>query len=184
MNNKSIDELDLLEKVSQGDERSFNELFQLTHRRVYIYLYCLLRDKQIAEDVLVETYLEVWKGAKKFKGYSRVLTWIIGIARNLGMNELKKRKKFEDIDNFQNISNENMFNEEAFSREGLIKKAIEQLSFKHREILDLVFFQEMSYQEISELLNIPLNTVKTRVFYAKELLKAILKTMGVEKDEL
>ncbi len=175
-------EFELLGKVSEGDERAFNELYHLTHRKVYSYLYRLLQQKSIVEDVLVETYTEVWRGAKKFKGYSRGVTWILGIARNLAMNELRKTKFHEDIDDFPELPNGKELDVEGPDRRRLLRKAMASLSTKHREVLDLVFFQEMNYQEVSEILRIPVNTVKTRVFYAKEVLKVALKEMGVERD--
>ena len=66
----------------------------------------------------------------------------------------------------------------------MIKNGLSKISVKHQEILDLVFFHEMNYQEVSEVLNISINTVKTRVFYAKDALKKAFKKMGVKKNEL
>jgi RNA polymerase sigma-70 factor, ECF subfamily len=184
MNNGSfIDrEVELLRKISQGDEEAFNVLYQLTHKKVYSYLYRLLQGRSMVEDVLVETYAEVWRGAQKFKGYSRAVTWILGIARNLAMNELRKLKYHEDIDDFLELSNGKEPDAEVSDRRELLNKAMASLSIKQREVLDLVFFQEMNYREVSEILHIPVNTVKTRVFYAKELLRGALKAMGVDRD--
>ncbi len=90
MSNESIVDksVELLEKVSEGDEEAFRQLYDLTHKKVYFYLYRLFKVKESAEDALVETYTEVWRGAKSFKGKSLVTTWIMGIARHLAMNEL------------------------------------------------------------------------------------------------
>lgn len=177
-------DLELLERVSRGDGEAFRQLYDLTHKKVYIYLYRLVHGKQMAEDILVETYTEVWRCAKKFKGKSRVTTWMIGIARNLAMDELGKVRRHEDIEDFPNLSNGVIPDAESVDRQRLLKEAMIKLPAKHREILDLVFFHEMTYVEVSRMLDIPVNTVKTRVFYAKETLKNALSHMGVKKDDL
>jgi RNA polymerase sigma-70 factor (ECF subfamily) len=177
-------DLELLRRISCGDKEAFRELYDLTHKKVYFYLYRLLRGRQAAEDILIETYTEVWKGAKNFKGKARATTWIIAIARNLGMNELRKFKDHNNIEDFPNLSNGHPQDIEQLDRQRFLKEAMLSLSIKHREILDLVFFHEMTYPEVSEILSIPVNTVKTRVYYAKEALREVLGRMGVNRDEL
>jgi RNA polymerase sigma-70 factor (ECF subfamily) len=177
-------DIELLKRVSKGDEEAFRQLYDLTHRKVYFYLYRLVHGRQMAEDILVETYTEVWRNASKFKGKSRAGTWIIGIARNLAMNQLRKVKVHEDIDLIKNLSNGSQPNGRPFDRKRVIKKALLTLSTKHQEVLDLVFFHGLTYQEVSEILGIPINTVKTRVFYAKESLKQCLNQLGVKRDDL
>ena len=176
--------VELLKRVSGGDEEAFRQLYDLTHKKVYFYLYRLLKGKETAEDILVETYTEVWRGAKSFKGESVVTTWIMGIARNLSMNELKKMKSHDNIDDYPNLPNGSIPDANGFDRQRCLKEAISRLSTKHREILDLVFFHEMTYPEVSEILDIPVNTVKTRVFYAKEALREAMGKMGVAKNDL
>jgi RNA polymerase sigma-70 factor (ECF subfamily) len=177
-------DLELLRKISCGDKEAFRELYDLTHKKVYFYLFRLLRRRQAAEDILIETYTAVWKGAKNFKGKARATTWIIAIARNLGMNELRKFKNLNNIEDFPNLSDGHFQDMEQIDRQRFLREAMLSLSIKHREILDLVFFHEMTYPEVSEILRIPVNTVKTRIYYAKEALKEILSRMGVNRDEL
>jgi RNA polymerase sigma-70 factor (ECF subfamily) len=103
--------------------------------------------------------------------------------RNLAMNELAKFKKHENIDDFPNLSNGVMPDPEPMDRQRLLKEAMIKLPMKHREILDLVFFHDLTYPEVSRMLDIPVNTVKTRVFYAKETLKNATAVWG-QKDDL
>jgi RNA polymerase sigma-70 factor (ECF subfamily) len=184
MSRRDVSDYDqlLMEKVARKNEDAFRELYDRTQKRVYFYLYRLLREKEAAEDVLVETFSEVWRSAPKFMGRSKPTTWILGIARNLAMNYLKKMRHEDDIDNYQNrLVAEDAGVDECVRRD-FIQRAFLSLSAKHREMLDLVFFQDLSYPEIAEILGIPVNTVKTRVFYAKGELKKILAEMGVERD--
>lgn len=178
-------DFELMKRISEGDENAFKELFEETHKKVYSYLFRLFKDKNLTEDTLVDTYTEVWRNSGHFRGEARLLTWIIGIARNLAMNKFKELKFHECIDDLPNILTYSFSPEtEITEKRALIKEALSKLSIKHREVLDLVFFQEMTYKEVSKILKIPVNTVKTRVFYAKEELKNILKKMGVRENEI
>jgi RNA polymerase sigma-70 factor (ECF subfamily) len=177
-------ELDLLKRVSNGDETAFRKLYDQTYGVVKFYLKRQIRDESLIDDVLVETYAAVWKGAGNFKGKSKVTTWIIGIARNLAFKELRKVKYHENIDDYRDIANGTIPNAEPLDRRRILKKAIGGLTTKHREVLDLVFFHEMTYPEVSALLGIPVNTVKTRIFYAKSALKKRFKKMGITNDDI
>lgn len=175
-------EAGLLERIVNGDEKAFSELYGLCSKNVYAYIFRILQDKTMAEDVQIEVFTQVWKGAGTFRGQSQVKTWIFGIARNLTLNELRKRKNNLNIDDFSQLSDPNQPKVETSDQARLIKQAMAKISSKHREILDLVFFHEMRYEEIATVLKISVNTVKTRVFYAKEALKRKMTLMGVSHD--
>ena len=177
-------EFDLLRRVSHHDEIAFRALYDLTYGVVKFYLRRQLRDESLIDDVLVETYAAVWKGAGNFKGKSKVTTWIIGIARNLAFKDLRKLKYHENIDDHPDISNGVTPDAEPSNRREILKKAMLDLTAKHREVLDLVFFHEMTYPEVSKLLGISVNTVKTRIFYAKDALKKRFIKMGITDDDL
>ena len=175
----------IVKDISEKKEDSLRQLYDITHRRVFQYLYRLTNNYQMAEDMMIDTYTEVWKSAKRFRGESKVLTWIIGISRNLAMNEFRK-KRFNELELEKNESNPpEQFNTCAQAEAiKILKDAINKLNPTHREVLDLLFLQEMSYEDIAMITNIPVNTVKTRVFYAKEKLRNILNSKGITKDVL
>jgi RNA polymerase sigma-70 factor (ECF subfamily) len=172
-------ETGLLERIAAGDEGAFRELYNLCSKSVYAYIFRMLKDKTMAEDVQIEVFAQVWKGAGTFKGRSQVKTWIFGIARNLTLNELRKRKNHLNLDDFPQLADHKQPEVETSDQGRLIKQAMAKISPKHREILDLVFFHELRYEEIATILKISVNTVKTRVFYAKEALKQKMTLMGV-----
>ena len=177
-NRDEAKEDELLKRVVQKDTKAFEKLYALTSKSIFFYLYRLLQNRESAEDIHVDVYTIVWKNAGKFKGKSKVKTWMFGIARNLAFNELrKKHNKTQSID--QPIQDENSYKVyEEFDRKQYIQEALMKISFKHREILDFVFFHEASYSEIGQVLKIPENTVKTRVYYAKAALKKQLVKMA------
>ncbi len=167
----------LLEKVAQKDKAAFEALYHLLSKPVFHYLYRLLQNRETAEDVLIEVFAVVWKSADRFKGNSRVKTWVFGIARNQAFNELRKKGRYSDQlnDTIKDDKSETPF--KGFENRQQVQRAISKLSARHREILDLVFFHDSSYAQISRLLKIPENTVKTRVYYAKSALKQIIIEM-------
>ena len=179
--------LKLLKKVSKKDEVAFHKLYEKTNKMVYFYLFRLTKNEHIAEEVMIKTFTQVWKSAKTFKGQSKVTTWIIGIARNMAMKEFKDIKKhgsYDDINDYKHLTGNSFIPSDFSDKKEFVVKGLDKLSLKHREILDMFFFCEMSYNDIAYALGVSLNTVKSRIFYAKKELKKILNEMGISKDEL
>ena len=175
----------LIKAVSRGDEEAFKQLYETTHKKVFQYLYRFTHGHNMAEDLVVDTYVQVWKSAKSFRNESKAMTWIIGISRNIAMNEIRKNKMKEYELNEDIMSPPEQFHNCAGSEiTRVLGDALNRLPDNHREILDLVFLQEMNYEDISRIIDIPVNTVKSRVFYAKEKMRDVLKFMGVTKDDL
>ena len=86
-------EFKLLKDVGKGDAQAFEQLYEATNKRVFQYLCRFTNDRYLAEDLTMDTYAEVWKSAGRFRGESKVATWMIGIARNMAMNEFRKNNK-------------------------------------------------------------------------------------------
>ena len=176
---------ELVKAVPEGDEVVFKELYEITNKRVFNYLYRLVNDKHIAEDILMETFIEVWKSAKTFRAESRGLTWMIGIARNRAMNKLRdgKIKGYGIDENIEDLPKQ-MHSCGEIETSAILEQALNCLPLIHREVLDLIFLQEMQYEDVAFVTGVPLNTVKSRVFYAKEKLKNIFISMGIKKDDI
>ncbi|HEY8506886.1 MAG TPA: RNA polymerase sigma factor [Steroidobacteraceae bacterium] len=173
----------LLEATFRGDEPAFARLYAMTSGRVSAYLCRVLRDREAIEDILTETYVEVWRGSGKFRHGSLVITWIIGIARNLAMNWLKRRTTHDSLDDADDIAAPDE-GHDSESHRRIVSAGLSALPHHHREILALALLRELPYEEISALLHIPLNTVKSRVFYAKSALRSQLATMGIARDDV
>ncbi len=183
MNRKKVQDpfLILLKKTAKKDRDAFQALYEGTNRQILVYLYRFVQDQNSVEDILVEVYTEVWKNSARFRQQSKVLTWMIGIARNLALKESRKRKYHDDIDTHLEIAGKEVDFDNT-NRKEILTRALNCLSPKHREVLDLAFYQELPYLEIAQLLSIPESTVKSRIFYAKADLKKILEKMGVTRD--
>ena len=153
-----------------------------------MYLFKITRDGKMAEEITNDVMFEVWKGAKSFKGKSSPSSWFLGIAHNKAVNEIRRKSpELLDPEEFSRVANSSEGVEEKIGkrdRSEQIKMALEGLSVAHRAVLELTFYQGLSYQEIAEVMNCPVNTVKTRMFYAKEELKKTLIKLGVTENAI
>jgi RNA polymerase sigma-70 factor (ECF subfamily) len=176
-------ETDLLAGVSAGNMDAFEELYRLYEKRVFQYICTFLQDRAVAEEVVSDTMLAVWRGAGSFSHTSRISTWIFGIARHKALDAMRRnvrRQQEVELDEVADVAHPNTNPIDQIQRDQvavLTQKAMEHLSQDHREILRLVFYEELPYEDIAVLLNIPVNTVKTRVFYAKQQLKQHLSSL-------
>lgn len=166
----------LLERVAAGDPAAFRQLYESSYGRVARYVQKMVGDYSLADDIVVQTYTVAWQKSATFKGQGRITTWLIGIARNIMFRELRKVKYHEPFEEeFGAVDSRSQFRVEKESTKAALKAALQTLKIKHREILELVFYQDFSYTEVAELVGIPVNTVKTRVFHAKQALKEVLE---------
>ena len=174
-------EVQLLAKVARGDQSAFERLYHLYEKRMFQYIRTLLSDHVQAEDIVGETMLAVWRGAGTFAGTSRVSTWIFGIARHKSLDAARKFGRHQrevDLDAASELPNPQQSPLEGAYRkqmDAITQRALATLSQEHREVLRLVFYEELPYEEIAFMLSIPNNTVKTRVYYAKQKLKLALE---------
>ncbi len=175
----------LLRRMAGGDRAAFTELYRLMHRPLFGYLMKLIREREMAEDVLNETMMEVWRQAGRFEGRSAVNTWVFSIAHHRAVSRFRKRRESALDDAYAaTIADEGPTPDQTAQSRGmsrLLARLMEQLSYEHREIIHLAYFQEFSVQEIAEALDVPPNTVKTRMFYARQRLKVLLAESGVER---
>jgi len=160
-------------------------LYGRHHVRVFRFGLRLLRNEQLAEDLISEVFLDVWRQAGKFEGRSAVSTWLLSITRFKALSALRRRKDAElDEESAAAIEDTSDDPEVAIQKKDtgkVLRKCLIALSSEHREIVDLVYYHEKSVEEVAEIVGIPENTVKTRLFYARKKLADLLKAAGVER---
>jgi RNA polymerase sigma-70 factor (ECF subfamily) len=182
------DEL-LLAQIAAGDRLAMRHLYLRHERRVFCFVLRMLGDRGLAEDVLSEVFFDVWKKAEHFQGRSSVSTWLLGIARHKALTAAAaKSRPFESLDGAAAINVADPTADQAAAmleheRGVIVRRCLEALSPEHREIIDLVYYQEMTVRQIADLLAIPENTVKTRMFYARKRLVALVEAAGSERPE-
>ena len=177
----------LLKRIADGDRDAFTELYKIFQPRLIKFCSRMLKnDVALAADMADEAMIEVWKSAGSFSGLSQPSTWIHSIARFRMIGYLRKNKEVLQDDNFEqlNIEDTDLLPEEEMvitERNEQLARDIGKLSDKHKEVIELVYFRELSIRDISEMLDVSENTVKTRMFYARKHLKAILGDEGLLK---
>jgi len=160
-------------------------LFARHHVRVYRFVLRLVSNPTVAEDLISEVFLDVWRQADRFEGRSAVSTWMLAIARFKALSALRKRpdEALDDevAESIEDASDNPEVALEKKDKSAVLRQCLEKLSPEHREIIDLVYYHEKSVEEVAEIVKIPENTVKTRMFYARKKLAELLQAAGVER---
>jgi len=184
--------LSLLEKIADRTPRSISEqaissLYLEYHRSVRNYLFkTFTRDETVIEEVVQDTFFEVWKRPDLFRGESKFKTWLLGIARHKAIDRLRKNVAnhipIEEIE--ETLSSEEISVSDVILQEQIqqgIKYCLEslvaagKLSEAHREVLHLAYVQDQDILEIAQMLNCLESTIKTRLHYARLRIKNCLK---------
>jgi RNA polymerase sigma-70 factor (ECF subfamily) len=174
----------LLESISDGDRTAMHILYSRHNVRVYRFILRMVRDTTMAEDLVSQAFLDVWRTARQFEGRSQVSTWLLSIARFKALTALRQRRH-EDIDqeDMLEIADEADTPEASLDRSNtsaILRACVAKLSPAHREIINLVYYHEKSVEEAGAIIGIPQSTVKTRMFYARKQLADLLRGAGID----
>lgn len=179
MANKKARDHQLMARVAEDDLVAYNELIDLYKHKLFTMLVRMVGTREEAEDLLQETFVRVWEHRRNFDDRYCFSTWVYTIAMNLGRNELRKRKKVRFFSLFDRNNNPIEVEDSQAEHSGalgvIIDRAVKKLPLRYREAFVLRDLQELSYEEIGQVLNVPVGTVKSRVNRARTLLKDELK---------
>jgi RNA polymerase sigma-70 factor (ECF subfamily) len=172
----------LLRQIAGGDEQALAELYQRYGKPLYNYLLRLVHESTVAEDLLQEVLVAVWQGAHRFQGRAKVTTWLYRIAHNQAVSWLRQIQKEPGQTELGELTNGHDPVEQAMEnwRAAQVRRALDQLSPRHRAVLELTFFHGFSYAEVAEIVGCPVGTVKSRMSHARRYLSEALQNMGVE----
>jgi len=174
----------LIKAVAAGDRSAMQLLYMRHNVTVFRFILRLINNPSLAEDLVSEVFLDVWRTARSFKAKSQVSTWLLAIARNKAFSALRRRSDVQLVDDalatVEDPADDPETLMEKEDRSAIIRKCLAQLSPAHREVLDLVYYHEKSIAEIAEIASVPASTVKTRAFYARNHMQKFLKSAGVE----
>ncbi len=172
----------LIKRAKQGDTRAFEALVNHHARYVFTLTNRLLPDVQEAEDLAQETFIRAWQNLAKFRGDAQFRTWLYRIATNLCYNRLPNLKRdlsALDPDDSIVISDKALPAEQQMIRaeqRAQLSEMINSLPESYRLLIVLRHVNDLSYQEISQVTDLPLGTVKTGIFRARKMLKERLET--------
>jgi RNA polymerase sigma-70 factor (ECF subfamily) len=159
----------LIGRIANGDRLAMQVLYARHHVRVFRF----------------EVFLDVWRQAGRFEGRSAVSTWMLAIARFKALSALRRRPD-QELDEetagaIEDPSDDPGAALEKKDKSAMLRKCLTGLSAEHREIIDLVYYHEKSVEEVAEIVGIPENTVKTRMFYARKRLAELVKAAGIDR---
>ena len=178
------EDTNLLKLIDSGDREAFSTLYVKYQPRFLKYCTRVLQnDVALAADIVDEAMIEIWKSAGNFAGKSLPSTWMYSIMRFRLIGYLRKNKEIllEDDSAAINMEDTALRPDEELELSQTNSSLVRQLgllSDKHREVLELVYFKELSVKEVAKTLDISEGTVKTRMFYARKHLKEILTQKG------
>jgi RNA polymerase sigma-70 factor (ECF subfamily) len=173
----------LVELIADGDKRAMQVLYGRHNVRVYRFIVRLTGNTTLAEDLVSEVFLDVWRQADGFEAKCQVSTWLLAIARYKALSALRRRSDdqlddvmAETIEDTADDPETVVYNKD---RSTLVQKCLAQLTPAHREVIDLVYYHEKSVDEVAQIVGVPAATVKTRMFYARNKMADLLKQSGV-----
>lgn len=176
-------ELQLLERTARGDREAFQRLYFIFHRRLTRFLLRVTRRPDVTEEIINDTMLVVWQRAGDFRGESHLSTWILGIAYRRALKRLNSEPRPERSG--QRDDESATVDAEALAdlaqRAELVDwldTAFARLSPEHRLVIQLTYLVGLSCEEIATIAECPVNTVKTRMFYARQRLRELLAALA------
>lgn len=179
------DDVLLVTASKRGDQDAFAQLVQRHQRRVFNLVFRMLQDYEEASEITQETFLAAWQGLPTFRGDSRFSTWLYRIAYNSALKQVEQRKRDRALQSAMQAEqviveagNEGRIEAELeqHAQQEFIRENLATLPAKYRVVLTLRHIQDMTYEEMAEILTVPIGTIKTHLFRARNLLKERLET--------
>lgn len=180
----------LVQKAKAGDQIAFAELLGYYRESLFYMLNKMVLSKEDAEDLTIEVFEKAFRKIDSYKPVYAFSTWLFRIATNHGIDFVRSNKKFNNvyIDNDDDFRKEVIIEEKSFNPEEaivnnqqkiILKNIVQKLPPDYRQVIILRYFEELSYGEISEKLNLPLGTVKARLHRSRDLLLSTLKEHNI-----
>ncbi|MEM8529817.1 MAG: RNA polymerase sigma factor [Chloroflexota bacterium] len=184
----------LLQRVVNGDIEALEHLFTIYRQRVYGFAVHITRDTETAEEVLQDVFYRLWSNASRIDTSLPLLPWLYRVTANASYNRVRRQSfwtvPFHIIAEYMRMPLRRSPEYVAEQRElqTIVRETLDALSPSHRSVLSLYYFQEYSIAEIATILEQPEGTVKSRLYYARKLLKEhIIRrygTIGMVLDQL
>ena len=182
MDKGDLSDKELLQQIINQNEKAMEQFYHRFSSLVYRFALRTLKTPMDASEIVNEVMMDVWRKADSFADKSSVKTWLLSITHHKAVDLVRKnvRHDHEDDDALAEIADpvcpiSDL--QDAASNEKYISQCLAELSENHRQVVQLTFYDELSYPEIAEALSIPSGTVKTRMMHAKKQLMACLSRL-------
>ncbi|MEO0552849.1 MAG: RNA polymerase sigma factor [Bacteroidota bacterium] len=168
MNHDSVFDALLIERIGNGNKKAANLLVKRWHKRLISFSYKLINNLEVAQDIVQDSWVMIFKNLRKLKDTQKFKTWAFRIVHNRSIDWARKNKSTVDINNADIDQGDSLETEDKSAE---IIKILKRLKDKDRIILTLFYLEQNNIYEIAEILGVPAGTVKSRIFYAREDLK-------------
>ncbi len=161
--------------IGRGEGRALERLYRDWKEKIFYYIYYRVGDREVAQDILQEVFLAIWKSASSYRNEAAPRTWVFSLVRFKISDFFRAQKKQERA---RNASQEALMNWEQTNQPAAISEvfsALEKLEPRSREIFLLIYYLGFNYQEAAAYMDIPVGTVKSKIFYGKKKLQAELE---------
>jgi len=180
----------LIKEILKGKTSSFEALMRKYNKKIFGFVLRMVRDEELSKEITQEFFLKIYSSIEKYNFNYKFTTWAYKICYNLVIDNIRKNKaKVEsihtEVQDFTSFKSDNYVHEDGFKfvsdneTRDYIWQIINELPIKYREVILMRYLKEMSYDEIAEVTDLPLGTVKNRLFKARELLKERIKNEGM-----
>jgi RNA polymerase sigma-70 factor (ECF subfamily) len=170
----------LMMRIAAGDQLAMRTLFARHQVPLYRWIARIVGNEAVAEDVLSDVFLDVWRQAASFQARSSVSTWLLSIARFKALSARRRRTDAQvDDETIARVPDPMDDPEMALQKKDerdALRKAMAKLSLEHSEVIDLVYYHGKSVKEVAAIVGIPEATAKTRMFYARRKLAELVNT--------
>jgi RNA polymerase sigma factor, sigma-70 family len=190
---KVTDDFTLIRSIQAGDHQAFESLVRRYQRQVANLIYLTMGNRDDVDDIAQEVFIRVYRSLSKFKFDASFFSWLYRITMNLCIDEIRKRKirrvlsldylTEDNLEKNRKSKDYTMASDSVLTEEKrqVIQSALQRLTPEHREVLVLREYQDLSYNEIAETLNLRLEAVKSRIFRARVELKNLLSDYFEER---
>ncbi len=168
---------ELVDAICEGDVLSFEVLVKRYQRGLFHFVHRMLRNQHDSEEVVQDTFFRVYRSIEYVDTTKKFSTYIFEIAKNNAISLLRKHKKHISLNQIELQDDEKVY--EEFARDELgnsVRRAVRHLDEKYRKAVVLYYFDDLSYEEVSKKLKVPINTVRTHLRRAKEELRKLLSS--------
>lgn len=171
-------DVDLIGRVALGDRAAFASLYRNYHPRLWRFLERMTRSPHLVDEIINDTMLVVWRKAHTYDLKSKVSTWIFAIAWRKALKAMKRAHRMQAVSLPEDIADSALAGPDSLLQRqqlgAVLRRALTKLSANHRAVVELAYFNEFAYREIAQIMQCPVDTVKTRMFHARLKLKVLL----------
>lgn len=181
----------LIKKILKGHQSSFEELMRKYNKKIFGFIFRMVRDDEVAVELTQEFFIKIYKVLAKYNFQYKFSTWAYRICYNLVIDHVRKHQTQVDsldddsVSQKQMLASENYESEDGFTNlareetSEYVWKVVDGIPVKYKELILLRYLQGLKYDEIAEVTELPVGTVKNRIFKAKEILKTEIEKDGV-----